>query len=664
MQRLAAMSLPEIAWRARSRFRDSLEHCAYLLRIHPIRSPRLLSGARAPLSGGPKTVADQLPWNASMSAVVLQPWREAVVARADALMQHRIKLFDAEDLSLGRQINWNYEYKARKKAPLGFAPVIDYRDYSATGDAKWVWELSRHHHLVALGRAYRLTGNNEYAREAATQLEAWIQQCPFGTGMNWRSPLEFAIRLINWVWTLELIRPSGALSPELSERIAKVAYYHLWDISRKYSRFSSANNHLIGEAAGVFVGSSYFSEFRDASKWRDHSREILLREIMEQTFEDGGSRELAVGYHIFVLQFFLLAGLCARNAGSDFPAAYWDRLEKMFEFIGALSEGGDSIPMFGDCDDGYVLDLGGERGDVRTQLAAAAVLFDRSDFKAWSGGFSEAAFWLLGKDGRKRFNQVAEPPHDMKIESRAFPDSGYYLLQSGHHGQPDRISVVFDCGDLGYKSIAAHGHADALSFTVRAFGTALLVDPGTYDYFTYPDWRDYFRSTQSHSTVVIDGENQSEMLGLFLWGRKARAKCLGWEVTDDGAIVTGEHDGYRCLPDPVTHRRTIRLNTPQREILVTDEIAALGRHSVTLHFHFAEHCTVRPLDDHRFDIQCGVGSACLELDSRLTVTAKSGGKDPITGWVSRGYHRKVPATTVRGHCTTDGDATIKTRLAL
>ena len=59
----------------------------------------------------------------------------------------------------------------------------------------------------------------------------------------------------------------------------------------------------------------------------------------------------------------------------------------------------------------------------------------------------------------------------------------------------DRLSVLFDCGELGFKSIAAHGHADVLSFTVRAFGEDLLVDPGTYDYFTFSGWRLYFRGT-------------------------------------------------------------------------------------------------------------------------------------------------------------------------
>jgi len=38
--------------------------------------------------------------------------------------------------------------------------------------------------------------------------------------------------------------------------------------------------------------------------------------------------------------------------------------------------------------------------------------------------------------------------------------------------------VVVDCAELGYKSIAAHGHADALSIVLSAFGVRSWLIPG------------------------------------------------------------------------------------------------------------------------------------------------------------------------------------------
>src|SRR5262249_25678634 len=156
---------------------------------------------------------------------------------------------------------------------------------------------------------------------------------------------ELAIRLINWAWAIDLIRESGLVTGKFGTRLRHSAYLHLWQITCNYSRGSSANNHRIGEAAGVFIASSYFSELDRDGDWQRASRQILEEEIITQTYPDGGSREQAVGYHVFVLQFLLLAAIVARKTGKDFSEGYWSRLERMLEFLGVLWEGGSALPM-------------------------------------------------------------------------------------------------------------------------------------------------------------------------------------------------------------------------------------------------------------------------------------------------------------------------------
>ncbi len=575
-------------------------------------------------------------------------WRAALVERAEKLCRHRLTIFDLKDHDLGREIRWNHEYKAGRDTPMGFAPAIDYRDYEAVGDCKFVWEPNRHQHLVVLGRAYRLTGEERYAAEVMAQIESWIRQCPFGRGLNWRSPLELAVRLINWAWAIELVRPSSVLTRDRLDAVVATAYRHLWEISRKYSRYSSANNHRIGEAAGVFIGSCAFRGLKKAEAWRRESRRILLEEMAVQTFADGANREQAMGYHLFVLEFFVLAALAARGIGDEFPGEYWESLERMFEFVRVLSEGGDRPVMFGDCDDGYVLDLGERPSAASDWMAVAACLFPRPEFKAAASGFSEPAFWLFGRAGLERFEQIAATAVEPRIRSRAFPDCGRYLLQCGARDGPDRLSVTFDCGDLGYGPIAAHGHADALSFTLRAFGEDVFVDPGTYDYFTYPQWREYFRSTRAHNTVVVDNRDQSEMLGSFLWGRRAVARCLRWEPSADGGLVAGEHDGYTGLAGRVVHRRTVRLEGGARRVTIEDELEGAGRHLAAVCFHLAESCSVQPGEAGVYTIRCERGTVRLSLDGRLRVSLYRGCRVPIFGWVSRGYHQISPATTLVG----------------
>lgn len=656
-RRLRAMSLEEIAWRVRCSIRDEADRWLLVRRQRLRRQEDLLC-----CSGqGPK-----LALNHALAKECVFPalWRKELLKKADKISEGMLNIFDMNDLDLGNPIDWHRDHKNNKVAPMKYSPTIDYRDFRVTGDCKYVWEPNRHHQLVVLARAYCLTGDISYAASAVSQLDDWIQSNPYGIGMNWRSPLELGIRLINLAWTMDLIQGSGLISGAFQERMLNTVFLHLWEISRKYSRGSSANNHLVGEAAGVFVGSSYFPEFKMSPQWHRTSRQILCEEIFNQTYPDGGPREQALGYHQFILHLFLVAGLAARKTGPDFPQSYWNRLETMFEFSASMIEGGDPCN-FGDCDDGYVLDLGGRPGDPKPWLAIAAVIFNRPDFAAISGKHSEAMLWLLGPTGQKSYDAILSTAEvGNLLRSRQFPSTGYCLLQHGHRKPLEGLSLMFDCGELGLSPLAAHGHADALNVTLRTHGRDVLVDPGTYDYFSYPHWRQYFRSTKAHNTVVIDGRDQSEPLGLFLWGQRATAKCLEWCPTEAGGKVVGEHDGYSTLPDPVIHRRTVNMDGQSGKIAIQDEIIAKGSHHVAAYFHFADTCCVVPVMDHLYAIDTGSCRVMFRIDPQLAVTAHYGSEDPIAGWISRGYHEKRPCTSLICQCTSQGKLRLDFELSI
>jgi len=303
--------------------------------------------------------------------------------------------------------------------------------------------------------------------------------------------------------------------------------------------------------------------------------------------------------------------------------------------------------MFGDADDGYVLDLGQGPPELKDLLCVGAILFRRCDFKEWSGGFREPAFWLMGPEAQKRFDSIPSMHSRRQLASRGFRNSGYYLLQCGTAESVERISVVVDCAELGYKSIAAHGHADALSIVLSAFGREVLVDPGTYDYFTYPEWRTYFRSTRAHNTVVVDDQDQSVMLGPFMWGCRANSRIIEWNPwPQGGGSLVAEHDGYRRLKDPVMHRRSLELDPTTRRLTIVDEIGAGAKHRVAIYFHLSELCCASVHSQNKVCISLPEGKVTLTLDPRLKLTLCKGSEDPKCGWVSKGYHRKVPAPTV------------------
>ena len=124
-----------------------------------------------------------------------------------------------------------------------------------------------------------------------------------------------------------------------------------------------------------------------------------------------------------------------------------------------------------------------------------------------------------------------------------------------------------------------------MSIEVSAGGRAFIVDPGTYVYSADLARRHEFRSTAYHSTVQIDGREQStiDIQTPFVIGNEANPKVLEWTTNGDFDKVVAEHYGY----SPMTHRRTVIFNKSERHWVIDDEFFGDGDHLFEVRFHFA-----------------------------------------------------------------------------
>jgi hypothetical protein len=154
------------------------------------------------------------------------------------------------------------------------------------------------------------------------------------------------------------------------------------------------------------------------------------------------------------------------------------------------------------------------------------------------------------------------------------------------------------------------------------------------------------------------------MLASFLWGRRAQSRCLAWRVTHDGSEVTGEPDGFSCLPGQIIHRRSVRFRSSERTVIIEDNLAGSGSHEGEWCFQLAEGCSIRALGEHRFEVDAGPGSVLIEIDPSLEVTQLAGSMNPMVGWVSRSYHSKLPAPVLLGRRTWERHARCTTRLSI
>jgi Heparinase II/III-like protein/Heparinase II/III N-terminus len=650
-RRLTRMSPAEVPWRAR----DQVLRVAWSRR--QVRREQL--AAAAPEQAGERRFTALLPEDTA--ARVPGEARTALLDRADRLLRGEWEVLGVPRTDLVMPDWFCDPVTGRRSAPERYAFRIDHRSEEQVGNIKQVWEISRLQHLTLLATAWFLTREKDYAQRVADQLRSWWRENPFLSGVHWTSGIEVGIRLISLVWIRRLLAawPDADGLFEQDALAVQQIRWHQQYLAAFRSRGSSANNHVIAEAAGQLVASCAFPWFPESERWRQQSARLLEREVIRNTFPSGIGRELASDYQCFVAELGLLAAVEAGACGHPLGAGTWQRLCTMVDSAAALVDVRLRPPRQGDSDEGRALLLDAPVANRwPSLLALGEVLFCRLDW--WPPVAADAGSSIIGALAGAPCDIKGRPAH----RPDRFADAGVTLLRTADEGLPE-IWCRCDGGPHGYLSIAAHAHADALSVEVRYAGMDVLADPGTYCYHGEPAWRSYFRSTIAHNTVELGGQSQSADGGPFLWLHHANGREI--DVTDDGRIAEwiAEHDGYSSLDPPARHRRSVRLDRADRTIEITDEIDG-GSYDIRVAFHLGPDIQAE-LDGSRAFLywpsaSAPAGQARLELPSQLDWSLHKGQTEPILGWYACGLGRRTPAFMLVGRGRSAPQVPLSTRL--
>src|SRR5688500_1737520 len=256
-----------------------------------------------------------------------------IVAVADRLCDGRFDLLGYRDLSFGDPIDWHLDAVSGRRSPLVHWSLLDPLDAAVVGDSKVVWELNRHQWLVHLGEAYRLTADERYAAVFADRVREWMAANPPGTGINWASSLEAALRLIAWCWTLHLFRGSKALTTALVAEMLQWIAIHAAHVEKYLSYYFSPNTHLTGEALGLFYAGVVLQEHDRAARWRTLGQRILEREIIRQVHPDGVYFEQSTYYQRYTVEIHLHFLVLAARNGVTVPPVVAERVQHMLDFL-------------------------------------------------------------------------------------------------------------------------------------------------------------------------------------------------------------------------------------------------------------------------------------------------------------------------------------------
>lgn len=521
-----------------------------------------------------------------------------------------------------------------------FCFKVPFRHDRRFGDPKYMWELNRLQQLQPVAALAHLRDDDALRAQLLAEIESWMDANRPFNGLSWATGVEVALRTVSLLAVFSCL-DGEALTPELRQRMRACLAAHGYWLARFPSRHSSANNHLIAEAAALFLLGTLWPDLPDAADYACYGRKTLVEEVFLQIHDDGVGAEQSPTYTAFVLEWFLLCLHVAEQADAPFPEDVRERLAAAGAHLRWITDEGGHQPRIGDDDEGRVLSSGlYEPGYVSSVLGCMAAFLGRRDLTP--PGVQPTL--------RNLYFGQAKSGREGPLGRRSFDRGGYTVIRHEIAGR--KTMLAMDHGPLGHLSIAAHGHADALALWLHVDDMPVLVDAGTFLYHAGGVWRDAFRGTPAHNTLCLDGRNSSRLAGSFNWGARAKAFRLPGRKHGGPDTVTGRHDGYR-RSHGVLHER--RITAHEHGYTVRDRLTGrLRRHAAAeIAYHVHPDLDVS-MDKDTVTVRLSDGRPLLRLRAgeELECRIESGEVDPPRGWYSPRFGEKIAATRVVFH----GDA--------
>ncbi|MCB2214225.1 heparinase II/III family protein [bacterium] len=454
------------------------------------------------------------------------PYEKArTLAAADEIRQGKVRLFGSDPVPLSLEVGASQRHWS----------ILALEPYN--GDIKWIWEPGRLGWAITLARAYAFNGDPADARDFWEKVLHFLEAHPPNLGRQWQSAQEVAIRLMVLVLCDRTLAGSSESTPERRLRLWQAVAEHAERIppTLNYARAQN-NNHLLSEAAGLYTAGLYLSDHPKAKAWRELGWRWLNWGFQNQIDESGRYVQYSANYHRLMLQLALFTDWIRRDAGEpDWPEATRLRLGAATRWLGALTDPETgAAPNLGANDGAYIFPLTNQAFcDFRPVVSAAGKAFLGLDiYRNTSLGEMAAG---LGMKNIERADSQQPQAHDLLRMDR---ENGRAFLRAVHFD--DRPS-----------------HADQLHLDLWWRGENVARDPGTYLYNAPPPWDNALATAMVHNTLTLDGVDQMQRAGRFLWLDWAQAEILAHEVDESGRLIrlTGEHDGYRHLG--ALHRRTV-----------------------------------------------------------------------------------------------------------
>jgi hypothetical protein len=484
---------------------------------------------------------------------------------------------------------------------------------------------------LTLARAYRFSNDNRYAQCFWEQVETFLEKNPPNMGLNWASAQEVALRLICLTLAMQAFQDAPATTHDREQCLLAALYQHAARLpaTLPYARAQN-NNHLLSEAAGIFTGGVLFEN----GAWQQQGWRLFNTALQTQIAADGTYIQHSTNYHRLMLQLALWVRSIAATMGLEFPVQTKTRLAAATRWLLAQMDGSTGhVPNLGNNDGACILPLAsGAFDDYRPVAQAASRAFLDAPCLP-PGPWDEYCLWM-GLPVEKA-PVIPQPIASPTVHRLGDAQTWATLRIAQFTGRP--------------------AHADQLHVDLGWHGQPITLDAGTFQYNAAPPWDNGLAITAVHNTVTVDGRDQMQRAGRFLWLDWAQATLLSAEPN----ALTAEHDGYHKLG--ILHRRRLEWQAPSCW-QVTDTLSPTGasaqEHSFRLQWLLPD--WPWKLDGGTLELALPTGKIILRIEIDDAASAKTkvqlvrggellagaGRPNPVLGWFSPTYGQKQPALSL------------------
>ncbi|MDN6294369.1 MAG: heparinase II/III family protein [Staphylococcus equorum] len=442
------------------------------------------------------------------------------------------------------------------------------------GDDEWTFMLNRFGYLEYLVMASILTGDIKYIEHGKYLMLDWIVSHPEITLNNSTRTLDTAMRIDSWINAMVYLDRFKLLSVEDYKQIENSIINQIVYMKDNYIPKYTLSNWGSIQTAVIIRVIPMLSDFKRKEEIFNWAVEEFETQMKLQVYDNGLHWEQSIMYHAEVLHYSLkLVYMKSYPMSSNVK----DIIYSMANALLYQMTPRGTIEAFGDSDISNVIPL----------LNLCAVTFKEERFKVNNCALSSIEnLYEMNKAQIECYaNLSSNLVNDFNFDGF---DSGMFTSRSSW--SDDANFTLFSNGTMG----SGHAHADNNHLSIYYKGKGIIIDSGRYTYREDDPRRIYLKSSQAHSSVIVDKVAGS--IPNSSWTYESYIKPIANRVKHKNRFHFYQGTTLsRAIPHFYTHTRKIIISD-DGVWLVLDDIEAEGKHSLQTFFNIEPSVSVELTD--------------------------------------------------------------------